>query len=66
MSEDTFDKYVANCTLPHPKVRNGLKRWKWSEITAVLDGGSIAVVEVDEDVFDRGVRRAKVSDRRAA
>ena len=59
MSDDSFDKYVANGTLPQPKERDGLKRWKWSEIEAAFDGGSAAVVEVEQDAFDRGVARAK-------
>ena len=42
MSDDTFDKYVREGILPQPKRRGELKRWKWSEIVAALDGGSIS------------------------
>ena len=41
MSDDTFDKYVREGILPQPKRRGKLMRWKWSEIVAALDGGSI-------------------------
>ena len=66
MSDDTFDKYVREGILPQPKRRGGLVRWKWSEIVAALDGGSIAVIEVEPDAFERGIARAKEANRRAA
>ena len=66
MSDDTFDKYVREGTLPQPKRRGGLVRWKWSEIVAALDGGSIAVIEVEPDAFERGIARAKEANSRAA
>jgi hypothetical protein len=66
MSDDTFDKYVREGTLPQPKRRGKLMRWKWSEIVAALDGGSIAVIEVEQDAFERGIARAKEANRRAA
>ena len=59
MSDDTFDKYVREGILPQPKRRARLMRWKWSEIVAALDGGSIAVIEVEPDAFERGIARAK-------
>ena len=66
MSDDTFDKYVREGILPQPKRRGGLKRWKWSEIVAVLDGGSIEVIELEQDAFDKGIERAKETHGRAA
>jgi predicted DNA-binding transcriptional regulator AlpA len=66
MSDDTFDKYVREGTLPQPKRRGKLLRWKWSEIVAALDGGSIAVIEVGKDAFERGIKRAKEAHSRAA
>jgi hypothetical protein len=66
MSDDTFDKYVREGILPQPKIRGGLKRWKWSEIVAALDAGSIAVIEVEQDAFEKGVARAKEANPRAA
>ena len=66
MSDDTFDKYVREGILPQPKRRGGLKRWKWSEIVAALDGGGVAVVEVEEDEIERGIKRAKTACRKAA
>ena len=66
MSDDTFDKYVREGTLPQAKRRAGLVRWKWSEIVAALDGGSIAVIEVEQDAFERGIARAKEANSRAA
>ena len=66
MSDDTFDKYVREGTLPQPKRRGGLMRWKWSEIVAALDGGSIAVIEVEQDAFEQGSRVPKKPTRRAA
>ena len=66
MSDDTFDRYVREGILPQPKRRGGLVRWKWSEIVAALDGGSIAVIEVEPDAFERGIARAKEANRRAA
>lgn len=66
MSDDTFDKYVRQGILPQPKQRGGLKRWKWSEIVAALDGGSIAVIEVEQDAFERGIELAKAPSSRAA
>ena len=66
MSDDTFDRYVREGILPQPKRRGGLVRWKWSEIVAALDGGSIAVIEVEPDAFERGIARAKEANSRAA
>jgi hypothetical protein len=66
MSDDTFDKYVREGILPQPKIRGGLKRWKWSEIEAALDGGSIEVIEVEQDPFERGIQHAKAAHGRAA
>ena len=66
MSDDTFDKYVREGTLPQPKRRGKLMRWKWSEIVAALDGGSIAVIEIEKDAFERGIERAKAANSRAA
>ena len=66
MSDDTFDKYVREGTLPQPKRRAGLVRWKWSEIVTALDGGSIAGIEVEPDAFERGIARAKEANSRAA
>lgn len=66
MSDDTFDKYVREGTLPQPKRRGGLVRWKWSEIVAALDGGSIAVIEVEQDAFETGIARAREANLRAA
>ena len=66
MSDDTFDKYVREGTLPQPKRRGKLLRWKWDEVVAALDGGSIAVIEVEPDAFERGIARAKEANSRAA
>jgi predicted DNA-binding transcriptional regulator AlpA len=66
MSDDTFDKYVREGTLPQPKRRGKLTRWKWSEIVAVLDGESAAVIGVEQDAFEKGIGRAKEAHRRAA
>ena len=66
MSDDTFDKYVREGILPQPKRRGKLTRWKWSEIVAVLDGGSIAAIELEQDAFERGIARAKEASSRAA
>ena len=66
MSDDTFDKYVKDGTLPQPKRRGTLTRWKWSEIVAALDGGSGAVVEMERDAFEKGIGFAKETHRRAA
>jgi len=66
MSDDTFDKYVREGILPQPKRRGGLKRWKWSEIVAALDSGSIEVIEVEQDPFERGIEFAKAPSSRAA
>jgi hypothetical protein len=66
MSDDTFDKYAREGTLPQPKRRGGLVRWKWSEIVAALDGGSIAVIEVEQDAFETGIARAREANLRAA
>ena len=66
MSDDTFDRYVREGILPQPKRRAGLVRWKWSEIVTALDGGSIAVIEVEPDAFERGIARAKEANSRAA
>jgi hypothetical protein len=51
MSDDTFDKYV----------RGGLKRWKWSEIVAVLDGGSASAAAVATDPYGLGIGNAKAA-----
>jgi predicted DNA-binding transcriptional regulator AlpA len=66
MSDDTFDKYVREGILPQPKCRGKLKRWKWSEIEAALDGGSASVIEVERDEFEKGIDCAKAANRRAA
>ena len=66
MSDDTFDKYVREGILPQPKRRAGLVRWKWSEIVTALDGGSIAVIEVEPDAFERGIARVKEANNKAA
>jgi predicted DNA-binding transcriptional regulator AlpA len=66
MSDDTFDKYVREGTLPQPKRRGGLTRWKWSEIVAALDGGSATATEVKQDPFERGIAHAKETSRRPA
>ena len=66
MSDDTFDRYVREGILPQPKRRGGLVRWKWSEIVAALDGGSIAVIEVEPDAFERGIARVKEANNKAA
>jgi hypothetical protein len=66
MSDDTFDRYVREGILPQPKRRAGLVRWKWSEIVTALDGGGIAVIEVEPDAFERGIARAKDANSRAA
>jgi predicted DNA-binding transcriptional regulator AlpA len=66
MSDDTFDKYVREGILPQPKRRGGLKRWKWSEIVAALDGGCIEVIEVEPDAFEKGIQHAKAARGRAA
>jgi predicted DNA-binding transcriptional regulator AlpA len=66
MSDDTFDKYVREGTLPQPKRRGGLVRWRWSEIVAAMDGGGAAVIEVSKDAFEEGIARAKATSRRAA
>ena len=59
MSDDTFDKYVREGTLPQPKRRGKLMRWKWSEIVAVLDGGATSVVAMARDAFEQGADSAK-------
>jgi predicted DNA-binding transcriptional regulator AlpA len=59
MSRDTFDNYVRKGVLPPPKRRGKLTRWKWSEISAVLDDGNFSVIQSAEDPYDRGVERAK-------
>jgi predicted DNA-binding transcriptional regulator AlpA len=66
MSDDTFDKYVREGVLPQPRRRGKLARWKWSEIVAALDGGSVAIIEVHEDEFEKGIKRAKEAYCRAA
>ena len=66
MSDDTFDKYVREGVLPSPKRRGKLTRWKWAEIIASMDGGSVAVIEVEQDAFQRGIARAKETNHRAA
>jgi predicted DNA-binding transcriptional regulator AlpA len=66
MSDDTFDKYVREGTLPQPKRRGGLTRWKWAEISAALDGGCATVIEVAQDAFEKGIERAKTPSSRAA
>jgi hypothetical protein len=50
---------VREGTLPQPKRRGKLLRWKWSEIVAVLDGGATAVVTIARDAFEQGAERAK-------
>jgi predicted DNA-binding transcriptional regulator AlpA len=62
MSDDTFDKYVREGILPQPKRRGGLKRWKWSEIVAVLDGGCASAVTMTQDPFDMGIGNAKAAN----
>ena len=59
MSRDTFVNYVRKGVLPPPKRRGKLTRWKWSEISAVLDDGNFSVIQSAEDPYDRGVERAK-------
>lgn len=59
MSPDTFDDYVRAGTLPAPKKRGKLTRWKWDEISAVLDGGNLSEVQSPPDPYDEGVKRAK-------
>jgi predicted DNA-binding transcriptional regulator AlpA len=66
MSDDTFDKYVREGVLPQPKRRGGLKRWKWSEIIAALDGGGIEVIELEQDAFEKGIKRVKAAHAQAA
>jgi predicted DNA-binding transcriptional regulator AlpA len=66
MSDDTFDKYVREGTLPQPKRRGKLMRWKWSEIEAALDGGSVVMISVEQDAFERGIQHAKAARNRAA
>ena len=66
MSDDTFDKYVREGVLPSPKRRGRLTRWKWAEIVASMDGGSVVVIEVEQDAFQRGIARAKEANHRAA
>ena len=66
MSDDTFDKYVREGTLPQPKRRGGLTRWKWSEIVAALDGGCATLIEGAQDPFEKGIERAKAPISRAA
>jgi predicted DNA-binding transcriptional regulator AlpA len=61
MSTDTFDNYVRKGVLPPPKRRGKLTRWKWSEISAVLNGGNLSVIQSAEDPYDRGVERAKAA-----
>jgi predicted DNA-binding transcriptional regulator AlpA len=61
MSDDTFDKYVREGILPSPKRRGKLTRWKWSEIVAVLDGGSASVVAVATDPYGMGIGNAKAA-----
>jgi predicted DNA-binding transcriptional regulator AlpA len=61
MSPDTFDEYVRKGTLPQPKRRGKLTRWKWAEIINVLDGGHLSVVQSVEDQYDQGVGRAKAA-----
>jgi hypothetical protein len=49
------------------QVKSGkLVRWKWSEIIAALDGGSITVIEIEKDAFEKGIERAKAANSRAA
>jgi predicted DNA-binding transcriptional regulator AlpA len=66
MSDDTFDKYVREGVLPSPKRRGTLTRWKWSDIVAAIDGGSVSMMEVAEDSFEKGIRHAKEASGRAA
>ena len=66
MSDDTFDKYVREGVLPSPKRRGKLTRWKWAEIVASMDCGSVVVIEVEQDAFQRGIARAKEANHRAA
>jgi predicted DNA-binding transcriptional regulator AlpA len=66
MSPDTFDNYVRKGILPPPKRRGKLMRWKWAEISNVLDGGNLSVVQSSVDPYDLGVERAKAANGRAA
>lgn len=66
MCDDTFDRYVREGTLPQPKRRGKLMRWKWSEIVAALEGGSITVIEIEKDAFEKGIEHAKAANNRAA
>jgi hypothetical protein len=61
MSPDTFDEYVRKGILPAPKRRGKLTRWKWAEISEVLDGGNLSIVQLREDPYDRGIERAKAA-----
>jgi len=66
MSDDTFDKYVREGTLPQPKRRGKLARWQWSEIVATLDGGSADLIEMEQDAFEKGIAHAKDAKHRTA
>jgi len=66
MSDDTFDRYVRDGTLPQPKRRGKLLRWKWSDIAGTLDGESMVVIGVGQDAFERGIELAKARSTRAA
>jgi predicted DNA-binding transcriptional regulator AlpA len=66
MSDTTFDKYVREGTLPSPKRRGGMLRWKWSEIVSVLDGEAASNVIQARDAFSKGVAREKEANARTA
>jgi hypothetical protein len=55
--------YVREGTLPQPKRSGKFMRWKWSEIVAALDGKGNTVIEVQQDVFERGIASAKEASR---
>jgi hypothetical protein len=67
MSDDTFDKYVREGVLPCPKRRGKLKRWKWSEIVAAIDGGPASIGTTVQDEEGRlHIPRLKGVERREA
>jgi predicted DNA-binding transcriptional regulator AlpA len=61
MSADTFDRYVREGVLPGPKIRGGLKRWRWIEVAAALECGAASIVTMEQDPFSEGVARAKAA-----
>jgi hypothetical protein len=62
MSPDTLDRYVDAGVLPQPKIRGGLKRFRWAEVEAALETGAASIVTfAGEDTFDERVRGAQAA-----